>query len=753
MTPAQQEALLDYLAEEKRAQTQSMRYASYLPAIRAWKLWRAQHTPFGLGEDPEHVCTRDGCRDRGRIDEIVPGARPPVFGCQVSGMIHVCEAPQGDCPYTYTDGDCVHKCVFSGRGEQRETTHSWKRFNPHDVRNRNHGVAPSTRAAMLVRPGARRGNAAAAEAAPSVPPDDKWLVDMEQLLDAIPPPEDADAPAARLPAGSRAAVLKRKTHLVPQGPKPPLAGSGGAGTTGTTGAASTPGTPATEDDVLSMSDVVGVASTPLRTPMLSPAPSVLASPAGSPLVESLRRTLGATPLGSAQAGLFGGAGAGGGSTPADAPLSVGTPIRPASVYAALEDSPRAAAALARTYNGGFMLNHPDDEAARAEAEEAALRQLAPREREYARVRKQQFRQRELLLETAHNLTEIRQDTDAILFDLLWDAHTRRKIHAKRLAEAEDRAATRVDEYVKRSHHFRLGGGGGVTSATGKRRRVVLFPSMFDMDAIYWEHVNAVPPLVVPAVDRARSRHYGTIASKLWRFISYYGADAAPARADGAPPEDDRAISYTAFVTGVLYTLKQDGLGVGAQVWIAPDGFLQRCLPPSADLDWKPRHNALIHAKREGGGRLGCTPRGGKAVAPAVAMPPPDAMSASAPADRGGAPRKRKRAKTLHAHLHGKAGERGSSRKAQIRRLKRRVHEPPGWMPTGTVCTAKKALSDHFGYGSGGRTYGRSIITLGRNYLKRHLLRFAAPEWVEPLRRVLEPEIRAHQERWGKQNAV
>jgi hypothetical protein len=157
----------------------------------------------------------------------------------------------------------------------------------------------------------------------------------------------------------------------------------------------------------------------------------------------------------------------------------------------------------------------------------------------------------------------------------------------------------------------------------------------------------------------------------------------------------------------------------------------RVLPPPGDLDWKPKHNILIHARRDGG-RVGCTPRSGKALA--LKSSPLSAVSEE----------HQRTVKTLHHHLHGD----GDSKPPFEYHKKKHVEEPPGWNPTGTICASKKGLSEHFGYGNKGRTYGRSIVTSGRNYLKHHLRRFSKPEWAEPLRKILEPEIDMyHEQGW------
>jgi len=739
MTPESAEALLDYLAEEKREQTRSLRYASYLPAIRSWKLWRANNTPFGFGEDPSHVCTKTTCKDKGHIRNLVPGSSPPVFGCDISGMIHVCDKTYSVCPYSYTDGDCVYMCVFSGRPLGREVTHSWKKFDPTSVRNKNCGVSLETHTAIAFGGGTDGSRRVLPDGGDTADQDDGWILDLKRMIesavrdpdddgrDAGGGPKDGTKLSLTMSAGSRAPVIKRKTHLVPHAAPPAQ----------TDPVVDLPriNTPTARDDytVVSMTDVMGVAASPMLSEQLSACSALASVPRQA--IESLRRTMPPT-RNAAVASLL--------ATQkqqqhcqASTPsmLSVGTPIRAASfrdiATPRLDDS-------VRMFNGGFVFGGEEEE-----EEEREGGYIAPREREYARLRKRQYKKRELLLETMENLTELKQDTDAILFDLLWDGRTRRAIHAKRTEQARQKAGSAVSEYVKQSHTFHMKIRASSTAVDSKR--VPLFPSMFDMDSIYLGVVHAVPQLVVPAFDKERNSYYSAITGKLWRYISYYGEDPKSRSLEASA---DRCVSFVAFVTGVLYTLKQDGLVVDTQVWIPPDPYLERNLPRSAELDWKPRTNPLVNA--HGAARVSAASitaacrAGSNVVGKSRANMMPPSSSGGFRVEDGS----KRKVKSLHAHLHGDAGAPGSSQKAHYRRYKRKIVEEPGWMPTGVrsgVSSKRKKRSKRsrlapLGYGNMGRTYGRSIITSGRNFLKRHMLRFAAPEWSAALRRVLEPEI-------------
>jgi hypothetical protein len=756
MTPEQEEALLDSLVEEKRIKKQSLRYSSYLPTIRSWKLWRSRNTPFGFTEDVDHVCTVRECKATGNIQNLIHGSKPPIYGCKTSGMIHICEAPRISCPYTYTDGDCVHKCVFSGAGEQRVVAHSWKQFNPEASRNRNYGLSHTTKAAIVssslssyygeplesvgcdaYRSGGRTLTVSKSkEDADAIL--DEWVIDMEKmLLDG----DDVESPRAKthspkkdsdvsrlLSAGSRAHVIKRKTHLVK--PKEPEKKT----LHGVDSSLSELNSLQGESTVVSMNDVMGVATTPLRTPMLSatplmctPSPMLQTTPSKA-MVDTLLRTFGGAPSPALLNYIELGGMCDSGTTPVmsstPVALSVGTPTRAVSTYG---DTPLGKGAYSnkKMHNGGFVFEHPEDQEEKERKEAALTSHMAPREKEYAQLREKQRKERALMLETQQNLTTLKQDTDAILSDLVWDSRARRNIHTKRVEEAEEKACRKLTEYIKKSHSFRM-------KIQNIRTKVPLYPSMFEMDSIYWSTINSVPSLVVATRDHRRKDYYSTLSGKLWRFISYYGDDCSET------PE--KTVSYAAFVTGVLYTLKQDGLVLDSNVWIPPDPFLQKNLPLPGDLDWRPKRNILINLRTEGG-RSGCTPRSGKApsmkyTGQSSTMPPPSSVS-----------KKRNRnVKTLHTHLHGEVGTRGatSSRQAFYRRKKRRANEPPGWKPTGTICTSKKGLAEHFGYGNRGRTYSRSIITSGRNYIKHFMRKFADPEFSVPLRKILEPEIQFYQ---------
>jgi hypothetical protein len=631
--------ILDQLADEKSAKRESERMLDNLSQVRGWKIRRAKYHHMGLQENTDHCCTKD-CHDKGFTqiiaDEVIDRntgrcLKPAVYGCIVSGMVHICNPMSTVCPFTFVNGDCRRVCVFSGMdADDKISNHEWSFFVPSSVKD-THETAEQM---VTMNPVVNEVN-------------EDWVIDFSDVLDDEEEEEEvveeeekegndvfitADKINRRVSTSKRQPARERTvTFSVGETPQPP---------------------------VLSFAEF----SHRARTPVVS------------------------------------------------SPMTGETPRSVVKVEKREEEEEMGR-------GGGGEEVMPDAEL-------------------YG-----QMSRMELLSETRDNLAMLESDTDEIIDDLVWDGQTKKRIYNGKRAESHFKACKAVADYVRASHTFVLMDNSGKDEGV----EVPLLPLITEMDAIYAMEMNKIGTLEIPKRDHPRKQYYINICTKMWRFISYYGGGG-----EGEEGEREGA-SYAAFVTGMLYTLKQDGLFLGNVQILQPDPFLQRYLPHPSELDWKPSA-ILSKLMKSGEADKNKTssyqydiPRGMNNKS-SVFFVPRKGTKASAKRKRRSKPNA-----PFHRHQDGvpanlRAINIGASplvASVMSPYVVKKEEEPPkdpslpllpfinssspGWNPTATICTSKKALINNTGYGRRGRSYGRSTITTGKNYLKRYLRKFASSQ--------------------------
>lgn len=291
----------------------------------------------------------------------------------------------------------------------------------------------------------------------------------------------------------------------------------------------------------------------------------------------------------------------------------------------------------------------------------------------------------------HN-SEIETRTDNILDDLLWDNEIKREIYKQKLALSKEMALSEINAYAQ------------------KQVENNLLPNYFVMFN-RWVHAtqNTVKKPILEKVDIKKKTFYRLITLTLWAFMweyievpkwrkkcfnrikkletSHVGV-ISPNQTNVSAQSD---VSHIQFTTGLLYTLRQDGLLLDTECVLPCDKWLQDRLPSPADLAFEL-----------------------------------NISTAQTSGIRNTAPKLKKTVYNTNNYGAGKVSTPASSRPTAA-----------GIGPDRKRKRKKRKRGKFAGYGRGKRSYTQSNITDGRNYVKKGLLKLAQLGHTENIKKAVE----------------